>query len=185
MPRVCHVPTPERITKHTDQSEVDTWQWVTCGPIRWRHVSIFATWHVTSGSKQRRPISDWHVSYVPRGSPVHSRRTFHGCCGNPPTRPPATTHPGVFGKFPGYSEVPRVFRKVPGTFGEVPGVFGKFQVFLESSRVFLGSSPGVLGSSGTFSEVPGCFRRLSSFGTQKTRFAILRLQKKQIQSKNS
>jgi hypothetical protein len=42
-----------------------------------------------------------------------------------------------------------------------------------------------LGSSGTFSEVPGCFRKLPSFGTQKTRFAIIRLQKIQIKSKNS
>jgi hypothetical protein len=64
-----------------------------------------------------------------------------------------------------------VFWKVPGTFGEVPGVFGKF-------RVFLGSTPGVLGSSGTFSEVHGCLRKLPSFGTtKKTRFAIIRLQK--------
>ena len=118
------------------------------------------------------------LTRVPRGSSTHSRRTFPGCCGNPPIHPPPTTYPGVFGKFPGCSEVPRVFWEVPGTLGEVPGVFGK-------CRVFLGSSPGVLGSSGTFSEVPGCFRKLLSFGTQKTRFAIIRLQKKILSAKKA
>ena len=81
------------------------------------------------------------------------------------THPP-TTYPGVFGKFPGCSEVPRVFWKVRGSSGcfwEVPGIFGKF-------RVFLGSSPGVLGSSGTFSEVPGCFRSCRVLGPKKHEF---------------
>jgi hypothetical protein len=66
---------------------------------------------------------------------------------HPPTHHPPPSYPGVFGKFPGCSEVPRVFWKVvPGTFGEVPGVFGKFRVFLEGSGCFFPSSPGVLGS---------------------------------------
>jgi hypothetical protein len=83
---------------------------------------------------------------MPRGSPTHSRRTFPVCCGNPPTHPPPTTHLGLFGKFPGCTEVPRVFWEVPGTFGEVPGVFGKFRVYLESS--------------GCFWEVPRVFREV-------------------------
>ena len=117
-----------------------------------------------------------------------------GCCANPPTHPPPTTYPGVFGKFPGCSEV-------PGTFGEVSGVFGNFRVFLESSGCFR-EVPGVFGKfpgfiwkvPGVFGKFPGCFgkfrhvfgsSRVLSFGIQKTRFAILRLQKNQIQSKNS
>ena len=72
----------------------------------------------------------------------------------PPTHPPPTTYPGVFGKFPGCSEVPLVFWEVPGTFEEVPGVFGKFRVCLGSSRCVS------LGSSGCVSEVPGCFREV-------------------------
>jgi hypothetical protein len=78
-----------------------------------------------------------------------------------------------------------VFWEVPGTFGEVPGVFGKFRVFLESSGCFWEVTRVFWGSSGTFSEVPGCLSKLPSFGTQKTRFAIIRLQKIQIKSKNS
>jgi hypothetical protein len=46
------------------------------GPIRWYHMSIFATWQ--QASKRCRPMSNWHVSHVPRGSPAHSHRNFPG-----------------------------------------------------------------------------------------------------------
>jgi hypothetical protein len=147
-----------------DQSGDDTCQFLPRGiPRRLKfdvHQSTIDTCHMC------------HVAVRP--TPV---RPSPGVAG---THPP-TTYPGVFGKFPGCSEVPRVFWKVRGSSGcfwEVPGIFGKF-------RVFLGSSPGVLGSSGTLSEVPRCFRKLPSFGTKKTRFVIIRLQKIQIKSKNS
>jgi hypothetical protein len=81
-------------------------------------------------------------------------------------------------------EVSRVFWKVPGTFGEVP-------VFLGSSGCFWELVPGVFGKFRVFWEVPrvfrevparfGCFRKFPSFGTQTTRFAIIRLQKNQNQ----
>ena len=72
------------------------------------------------------------MSHVPRGSPVHSRRTFPGCCGNPPTQHPPTTH------------------HLPGCFWEVPRVFGSSFGVLESSR-------DVWRSSGCFKEVPNVF----------------------------
>ena len=70
---------------------------------------------------------------------------------HPPTHhPPPTTYPGVFGKFPGYLEVPSVFWKVPGTFGEVLDVFEKFPGCSEVPSVFW-KVPG------TFGEVPNVF----------------------------
>ena len=70
-------------------------------------------------------IDTCHMCHVAvRPTPV---RPSSGVVGThpPSTHPPTTTYPGVFGKFPGCSEVPRVFWAVPGTFEEVPGVFGK------------------------------------------------------------
>ena len=87
-----------------------------------------------------------------------ARRTFPGCCGNPPVHPPAHHPPptrvflgsspgvrkfhGCFGKFPGRSGKFRVFLGTSGCFRKVPGVFGKFRVFLESSGCFWDRSSG-------------------------------------------
>ena len=85
-----------------------------------------------------------------------ARRTFPGCCVNPPTHRPAHHPPptrvflgsspgvrrfhGCCGKFPGRSRTFRVFLGSSGCVWEVPGMFGKF--------------PGCV------SEVPGCFREV-------------------------
>ena len=127
-----------------------------------------------------------------------ARRTFPGCCGNPPTHPhPPTTHhlPGCFWEVPrvfggstgvlGRSRTFRVFLGSSGCVWEVPGMFGKFPRCVWEVPGVFGKCPGCFGKFRYVFGSSRCFRKLSSFGTQKTRFAILRLQKQQIQSKNS
>jgi hypothetical protein len=84
-----------------------------------------------------------------------ARRTFPGCCANPPTHPPPTHHlPGCFW------EVPRVFGSSPGVLGSSRdvrgcyGCFGKFRVCLGSSGCVWEVPRVCLESSGCFWEVP-------------------------------
>ena len=110
-------------------------------------------------------VDQCHVSYVPRGSPVHSRRTFPGCCGNPPTQHPPTTHhlPGCFW------EVPRVFGSSTGVLGNSRDVRGSSGCFWEVPRVFL-EVPGVFGKfPGRFGNSP---RRHGCFALPKAKLSI-------------
>ena len=93
------------------------------------------------------------MSYVPRGSPAHSCSTFPGCCGNPPTHPPAH-YPLPTRVFLGSS--PGV-RKFHGCFGKFPGRSGMFRVFSGSSGCFWEVPRVYLESSGCFREVPRVF----------------------------
>jgi hypothetical protein len=86
------------------------------------HVTVGATWtnqvmtrvnfcHVACHVGLNSTSTNERLTRVicPRGSPTHSRRTFPGWCGNPPTHPPPTTYPGH-----------------PPTTHHLPGCFGKF-----------------------------------------------------------
>jgi hypothetical protein len=62
LPRVCHVSTHNGINNCTDQSAVDTWQLVPCGPSRWLPVSILTRVRLSRLHKLHEPISGHHVA---------------------------------------------------------------------------------------------------------------------------
>jgi hypothetical protein len=168
---------PHRLKFHVDQSAIDT-----C--------------HICHMAVRPTPVGP-SPGVVGTHPPTHHP---------PPTRVFLGSSPGVrkfhgcFGKFPGRSGKFRVFLgssgclwKVPGVFGKFPRCFGKFRHVFGSSlpscyRRFQSWSVEFHAQSllrdwtlgNTKEEVPGCFRKLPSFGTKKTRFAII-----QIKSKNS
>ena len=143
-----------------------TWTNQVMAHVNFCHVACHVGLNLTS-TNQRLPC----VICATWQSGPCARRTFPGCCGNPPVHPPAHHQPPTrvfLGSSPGV-------RKFHGTFGEVPGVFGNFRVFLESSGCFW-EVPGVFGKfpgfiwkvPGVFGKFPGCFGKFRHvFGSSR------------------